>query len=290
MLFLSAIASLAFAGQLEITWLDVNQGDAQLIKFPDGETMLVDAGPTGKGREVVLPYLQSQGISHLDYVVNSHFHSDHFGGLDEVLAVIPATTCFDRGLDQVPSTTAYRQYEAAVKNCRKTATINQVLQVGEVTVTFTSVDGFISQPGNTFIKMEGLDENDRSVSFLLQYKNFRYWTGGDIGGGGIGSENAESRLAPALGHVDVLKVSHHGSASASNQDFVSSTHPLDVVVSCGDGNRYNHPAAASVVRWEVSGAKVYQTDDCYYKTSATVVADKAVKLVSGGLGFAIYTE
>jgi len=72
-------------------------GRRTVDSVPNGSTMLIDAGDDGKGNKVVVPYLQSLGIKHLDYTVVSHFHSDHMGGMDEVLKVIPATHCMDHG-------------------------------------------------------------------------------------------------------------------------------------------------------------------------------------------------
>lgn len=277
----------AVAAPLEIVWFDVGQGDAQLITFPDGKTMLVDSGPTSSGKDVLVPYLQANGVTHLDYVVSSHYHSDHIGALDEVLSVVPATSCFDRGTEDNPVTLAYFQYVKAVRDCRQTVDLRVPLTVGDVLIEFTSSDGAF---GNSQIPYASLEENDRSVSFKLTYGDFTYWTGGDLGGGQLGSEDIESKIVSRLGQVDVVKASHHGSNSASNPSFVLGTNPDAVVISCGDKNRYNHPAEPTVSKWELSGATLYQTDDCLFKTPSTLIADKRIRLVSDGITYQITTE
>jgi beta-lactamase superfamily II metal-dependent hydrolase len=102
-----------FAQQLEIHHIDVGQADATLIKSPTGVTMLIDAGNNGNGTGIILPYLSTLGITRLNYVLNSHFHADHLGGLDEVINGLGTSnidSVFDRGSDApLPTSAAYTE-------------------------------------------------------------------------------------------------------------------------------------------------------------------------------------
>lgn len=131
-LFISAVCTLffsffLFAQQLEIHHIDVGQADATLIKGPTGVTMLIDAGNDGNGTSIVLPYLSSQGITTLNYIVNSHYHADHLGGLDEVINSLGSAkigAIYDRGsAAPLPTTTAYNNYVAAANATGKRYTI-----------------------------------------------------------------------------------------------------------------------------------------------------------------------
>src|SRR5215510_5318841 len=116
--FLSPIAA-AQAPTLKIYFLDVGQGDSTLIVSPTGTSLLVDAGPEGEGTSTVVPFLLSQGVTTVNYALATHYHTDHIGGLDEVANAMPGPTlCYDRGLTNTPTTTAYTNYAAALSGVR----------------------------------------------------------------------------------------------------------------------------------------------------------------------------
>ncbi|MFH1214778.1 MAG: MBL fold metallo-hydrolase, partial [Candidatus Neomarinimicrobiota bacterium] len=132
----------------------VGQADATLIISPTGKTMLIDAGNAGNGTNIICPYLTSLGITKLNYVVCSHYHADHLGGLDEVinsLGVDNIDTVYDRGSDPIPdSTQGFKQYVAAANATgrRYTISLGQILDLGGgVTTKCVATDGEVINYG-----------------------------------------------------------------------------------------------------------------------------------------------
>lgn len=258
-LFLLACAFTGAAhatGTMTITCLDVGQGDATLIESPSGMTMLFDAGNNGKGNGVILPFLSSKGISSLDYLATSHYHSDHCGGMDEVFNGIPVNiAAYDRGWSY--TTLTYSSYASAVSSKRQTLTAGQVIDLGEgVTVTCVALNsnGVLSAPFDN-----GSDENEYDVCLLVEYGGFDFFVAGDLVGGGIGSEDIESGVASLAGDVDVYQVNHHASATSSNAYFLQTVQAEVSVISVGS-NSYGHPDQGVLDRLVSYGSYVYQTE------------------------------
>lgn len=262
-LFLLTTAFLP-AQQLQIHHLDVGQGDCTLILTPTGTSILIDAGNNGKGTGVVSPYLASLGITHIDFVIASHYHADHIGGLDEViegLGSVNIGTCVDRGTDPpLPGTAAYNDYAAAATAAgRATVGLGQVLDLGDgVTLTCLAVDGEVLDYGPVANASDS--ENDLSLAFILSWKRFQYFTGGDCGGESTYYADLETPLAPLVGDVDAFKIDHHGSAYSTNQVFVNALQPEVGVISVGDGNTYGHPVQAVLDRLATAGCLMYLTE------------------------------
>ncbi|MBU2501357.1 T9SS type A sorting domain-containing protein [bacterium] len=244
------------AGTLTITCLDVGQGDATLIESPSGMTLLFDGGDNGKGSGVVVPYLQARGITSLDYMAASHYHADHIGGLDEVYAGIPVTgAVLDRGYSY--TTLTYDSYANAVASQRQTWTSGQVIDLGEgVTVTCVALNGNGLEPAPF---TNSGKENEYDVCLLVQYGGFDFFVAGDLTGGGLSYDDIESSVAPLSGDVDVYRVSHHGSASSSNANFLQASQAEVAVISVGS-NSYGHPAQSVLDRLALYGSYVYQTE------------------------------
>ncbi|HPB09485.1 MAG TPA: MBL fold metallo-hydrolase [Candidatus Cloacimonadota bacterium] len=262
-LFLSLEILLPFA-QLQIQHLDVGQGDGTLIVTPSGLTILIDAGNNGKGTGVVLPYLNSLGITQLDFVIASHYHADHIGGLDEVingLGAVNVGIVYDRGTDApLPGTVTYTDYVAAAAAAgRVTISLGQVIDLGDgATLTCLAVDGDVLDFGH--VADSDSSENDLSIAFLLSWNRFQYFTGGDCGGETTYYADLETPLAPLVGDVDAFKINHHGSAYSTNQVFVDALQPEVGVISVGDGNSYGHPVQAVLNRLAAAGCAMYLTE------------------------------
>ena len=116
-----------FPQRVTIHHLDVAQGDATLIRTSNGKAILIDAGDTGKGEDVILPYLHNLGITSLDYLIASHYHSDHIGAIDEIvqgLSPDSIRTVLDRGsTPQLPTSKAFRQYWSAAQSTSRHQTV-----------------------------------------------------------------------------------------------------------------------------------------------------------------------
>src|SRR5262245_2913912 len=108
-----ALATAALGADLRIYVLDVGQGSSAVVVGPTGTRVLIDGGNSGDGSGIVVPYLQSQGILGLDYSIDTHWHTDHMGGMDEVFntpGFKPQVAAYDRGNSSIPSNTQVTQY------------------------------------------------------------------------------------------------------------------------------------------------------------------------------------
>ena len=235
--------SVPTASELEIYFIDTGQSDATLLISPSGQTFLFDAGDNGDGNGDVVPLLNSLGISHLDYVGASHYHSDHVGGLDEVWnAGITATVCYDRGNNNQPTTQSYNDYKNRYSSVRQTISPGQVISLGGgVTLTCIVVDGKLSNGNTVNTSSSSQLENSSSVGYRVDFGDFQMWMGGDLTGGGNGTTNVESSAAPLVGDVDVYQANHHGSRTSSNSTWISYLKPEFTVIPCGSSNPYGYP-------------------------------------------------
>lgn len=292
-LFLATVIS--FAQQLEIHHIDVGQGDATLIKSPTGITALIDAGNPGCGTSIVLPYLTSIGVTKLNYVLNSHFHSDHLGGLDEVITGLGAAnidSVYDRGNDApLPTTTEYTDFVTAANatSRRVKVLIGRVVDLGGgVTMKCVATDGQVINYG----KVNGASgsENDLSIGWVLTYHSFSYFTGGDLGGEVSSYADSETPLASQVKRVNAFKVNHHGSNYSTNQIFVDSLKAQAAFISVGNGNSYKHPVQAILTRLANAGCYIYQTElgnGGTIPAGKGVAANASVVLRTSGTGFQV---
>ncbi len=241
---------LAHAQQLEVHFIDVDQGDATLVIGPNGTTFLFDGGPNAEGYASVVPLLQSKGIGTLDYVGASHYHADHVGGLDEVWdAGIQCSTCFDRGNSNEPGTQSYDDYKNTYSSVRQTVNPGQVVQLGDgATLTCLVVEGDLMGGGSVNISSSAQWENSASIGWKLEYGDFDLFMGGDLTGGGNSTTDVESHVAPLCGDVDVLLVCHHGSRTSTNATFANTLAPEFAVISCGQANSYGFPKSDVIDR------------------------------------------
>lgn len=239
---------------LEIHVINVGQGDCFLLISPSGKKVLIDAGNTGKGVGFVLPYLRNLGITSVDYIVASHYHSDHIGGLDEVINGLGGNShivyaAFDRGGNY--NSGAFRDYIKAIGDKRKTISPDQTMNFGDdATMKCIASDGYIPT-GRAY---SGTDENTLSVVFILKFHSFDMYLGGDC------NIAIESSLAPFAGDVDIYKVSHHGSATSSTQQLLDCLKPEVSVITVGNGNAYGHPNSGTLSRLLNMNSYIYQTE------------------------------
>ncbi|MFC1799906.1 lamin tail domain-containing protein [Candidatus Eisenbacteria bacterium] len=271
-LALTTSASFAFtpSGLLEIHHINVLQGDCTLIIGPDGTTFLIDAGNTGKGNNEVVPYLQNKvGLlpaDGIDYMLATHNHADHLGGLDEVInaGYDVHDNAWDNGSDYTSGSVADYQAAAATTTAGSVTEIplGTVIQLGDgATATAVCVDGSVLGGGS--VPGAQSDENDRSVAMLIQYKDFDYLTAGDMGGGDddnacTGRETAQVNIETVLATslmpggganlltsdgVEILHVNHHGSESSMNSDYMNLLTPAVgvILVGAGQSSTWHHP-------------------------------------------------
>jgi len=226
----------------KIVILDVGQGDATLLIAPEGDTALIDTGPPQKGEEAILNTLKELGIEAIQTIFISHDHEDHVGSLEEILQN-------DLALESVLIN-------------KDNARVNSTITLGSVKITIKAANG---QVGNSIIPLSAReDENNLSLALLVQYKNFRYFTDGDLpGGGGIPpyqTIDLETPLSPLIGDVDIILVPHHGSHTSTNQNFLDTIKPEVAILSLGDENDFFHPHPSVIKRLKEAEIKIYQTE------------------------------
>jgi len=231
------------SGTLQVHYIDVGQGDSELIISPEGKVMMIDGGESGSG---ALAYLQARGITHIDLMVATHPHSDHIGGLVDILDALPVSEVVTNG---TPTTTAV--YEHFLDGIKKDKAVYKEAKRGD-TLTLGSLNFSVLNPTGP----GGPDLNDGSLVLRLVYRQVSFLFTGDAG------QPAEAEMLAA--HEDVsaqiLKVGHHGSSSASSPAFLAAVHPQVAVYSCGLGNSFGHPAAVTLADLADVGATVYGTD------------------------------
>ena len=232
-------------GQLEVCFIDCGQGDAILIKTPAGEYMLVDGGKSEEG-ENISDFLRSRGVKQLAVVVGTHPHSDHIGGLAEIIDSFPVEKVF---LPRVTHNTS--AFEALLKSIKgKNLKINTARQ--GVKIPLEGIQArFIAPVGESYD-----DLNNYSAVIRIEYGDSSFVLTGDA------EELAEKEMlfSGEKLKADVLKIGHHGSSSSTCPAFLKAVEPQYAVIMCGEDNDYGHPHRETLAALDAAGVKVYRTD------------------------------
>jgi len=261
-ILLLLLATLLFS-TLTVHYLDVGQGDSILIQTPYGETILIDAGDWNQG-SVVSRYLRDRGIEVLDYLIATHPHADHIGGLIEVIRTFEVEKVY---MPRVAHTTAtYRELLLAIQ--AKGLGIHSAKN--GVILPVKGLEAYFISPSHD--GYSGL--NNHSAVLCLEYDGITLLFMGDA------EEEVEHEILnnyPTLS-VDILKAGHHGSRTSSGESFISSISPKIAIIMCGEGNRYGHPHqptldtlaknGVQILRTDLNGTIVVQTDGETFSVSA----------------------
>jgi competence protein ComEC len=257
--------SLWDSGKVTITFLDVGQGDAIVIQS-GRRTTLIDAGGTytklvqgrtgqaerkwDAGRGVIVPFLQSKGINHLDFVVATHGDLDHIGGMTSVVKRIPVSGFLRNG--KKPTTAEEAELLKLVEE--RKIPVSSV----ERGWMWEDGDGVRWQVLNPSEGNRSLSDNDSSVVLLLEAFDFRILFTGDL------EKEGENELLhnslPKLQHIDVLKVGHHGSKSSTSTAWLDRLKPSVSILSVGLKNRYGHPQKETLQALERYHSRIFRTD------------------------------
>ncbi len=235
---------------LRLTFVDVGQGDSAFICTPEGETWLIDGGEDGQYQSGLLPYLEARGVEQLDYVVATHYHNDHIGGIFQLLKSGKIKTLILP--DYTPDSKAKNGLLKAAENAH-----TLVLDVSE---------GDILPSGNKDLKISVLhpedggfspdNENSNSLVLKLEYFGTTALLTGDI------EEDAEPLLTEKYDlEADILKLGHHGSATSTSDEFFKEVDPVYGIISAGQGNRYGHPHYEVLNRLRDDDVIIYRTDE-----------------------------
>ncbi|MBC3797800.1 MBL fold metallo-hydrolase [Acetobacterium tundrae] len=227
---------------LAVHFLDVGQGDSILL-IDNNDTMLIDGGNPENGGAII-NYLKSLGISQLDYVVATHNHADHAGGLADVVANLDVSNLY---VTNSEDTTASQKLIAAAK-------------AKNVPVSTPSPGTTLAFGGSTIDFLGPLsvheDVNNDSLVLKVTRGNHRFLFTGDMG-----QQAEQELLAQNINlEADVLKVGHHGSSTSTGYVFLRAVNPRYSVISCGANNDYGHPHEETLSRLNDVGSTIFRTD------------------------------
>jgi len=277
-------------GRLRLDLLDVGQGDAALLTFPNGATLLVDAGgraefragagevegepparferdARGIGEAVVSEYLWWRGRARVDYILATHAHADHMNGLNDIARNFKVRAAL-LGRADMDSAEAARLAQTLR---REHVPVELVGRGDRLKFGAATVD--VLWPPRAGEATQALSENDDSLVLRVRYGSRVFLLTGDI------ERQAEAALVSAGDELrsDVVKVAHHGSRTSSTESFVAAVRPSISVISVGLSSPYGHPDKSVVERWRASGAQVLQTGRSGTITISTDGADLKVE-------------
>lgn len=246
------------SNKLKMTFLDIGQGDATFIDFPDGQQMLVDCSIDGRILEAlgkVIPYYDRD----IDYLFITHPDSDHYGGCESVLERFDVKHIVYSGMvktgdDMWQSFLAAKEHEGAQYEEIKA---EDVWTIASTSLHFLYPDHVLAQNS----KIPGLETetntNNTSLVFRIDYGNNSVLMMGDA------ELELEDYLLETYSdqlNVDILKLGHHGSDSSTGQEFIEMVSPKDAIASCGLDNKFGHPSRRILKRLERASTTVWRTD------------------------------
>ena len=256
-------------GVMEVTAIDVGQGDSTLVISPEGKTLLVDGGgPFGPwrsefdyGEDVVSPYLWRRGITRLDAVALTHGHSDHMGGLPSVLANFRPGELW---LGPNPRTPALQDLLGQAQ--RQGMAIME--RRGNDTFGFGAIQVRVLSPPPEWQPTREPRNNDSMVLHFV-YGNTAFLLAGDA------ERKMEALLAEKEPRAGLLKVAHNGSASSTSSGLLAAVRPSFAVISVGARNPFRHPRGEVLQRLQASGIRTYRTDQqgavTFYLDGETII-------------------
>lgn len=245
--------------KLTVSFIDVGQGDSTLIEC-EGEAMLIDAG-TYSSHIQILDHLNKRKIKNLEYCVATHPHSDHIGGMSEII-------------------NAFNVETLVYPLCEENTYINSVLDVcDEKGVSYYNPEAFdtFTLGGATITVLSPQKDeiysnlNNYSLVLKLEYKDVSFLFTGDA------ESPVEAKLVYNLTDLktDVLKCGHHGSATSTSFEFLNAVNPAAAVISCGMDNDYGHPHPETLRSLAYRNIETYRTD-----LMSTIVAASDGKNIS----------
>ncbi|HXG64613.1 MAG TPA: MBL fold metallo-hydrolase [Blastocatellia bacterium] len=238
------------AGKLVVRFLDIGQGDAELIQLPGGETILIDSGDRGAP---TVNLLKQYGVNQIDLLIASHPHADHIGEMRDIMREFPVKEFWDAGFPY--TTTTYRDMLQEIKDRGipfKAPRRGDTRKVGDATLE-------VLHPGAQFISTDSDEANNASIVVRLTYGGKRFLFTGD-------AEEAAWRQMIETGkdklRADLLKAAHHGSSDGTTDYVLEAVRPSVVTISCKAGNDYHHPhpKVMDLLESRAGDIDLYRTD------------------------------
>ncbi len=265
-------------GELRIHFLDVGQGDCALVEFPDGRTMMIDGGD-GKAEhtKTILRYINALKIDTLDFLLLTHSDSDHCGGLAEIMEVKGAKTVYIPEIKDVNINREYAEFYASVAESDARIIYSErylrIFSEGEYpySLVFLSPYRAGNPGGSPYDKVNGGDYTENDLNDTSAVVWLDYFGTSTLFCGDATSRIEETLIRDAelnffedygvrLDSTEILKVSHHGSATGTGEEFVKYLGVETAIISCGKDNLYGHPSAEVCDGLAAAGSKVYRTD------------------------------
>lgn len=235
----------ALNGLMRVHFIDVGQADSTFIELGNGQTMLIDAGRSGDGSTIV-KYIRDLQYSSIDYVVATHPHDDHIGGMATVL------DSFEIGKMYMPkqehTISAFTNMLDVIED--KGIELHTAKSGVNITTNGITTIDILAPFADSYSNL-----NNCSAVVKLTYGETVMLFTGDA------EQVIETQLLDSDIDADVLKVGHHGAGSSSAQSFIKAVSPEVAVISCGEGNSYGHPHADTLAILNEVGADIYRTDE-----------------------------
>lgn len=227
---------------LKVHYLDVGQGDSIFIELPNNETMLIDAAESYQS-ENIINYLKKLNYQKIDYVIGTHPHTDHIGGLKDIINTFEIGKIY---MPKVVSTTkTYESLLMAIKD--KNLKINTAKAGTSIIDTDTLKVNILAPNSETYTEL-----NNYSVVTKITYGTTKFLFMGDA------EKLSENEIKEDV-TADVIKIGHHGSNTSSSKDFIKKVNAKYGIISVGLNNKYNLPKEETITNWENSGTKIYLT-------------------------------
>ncbi len=228
---------------MQVSFFDVGQGDCELIVLPDGKTILIDAGESKSANDII-SFLEEKGVSRLDYVIATHPHADHIGGMQKVIEA------FDVGEIYMPKVEHdTKTYENLLLTIQEKGLRIHTAKEGVSLIDEGGVSAQFVAPCSDSYK----DLNNYSAVLRLTYGDVSFLFMGDA------EQESEDQITADVS-ADIIKLGHHGSSTSSSQAFLEAVSPSAAIISCGKDNSYGHPHEETLQTLDRLGVESYRTD------------------------------
>lgn len=230
-----------------VHFLDVGQGDSEFIELPEGKCMLIDASTAEYGDDIVST-VQDLGYDKIDYLVATHPHADHIGGMAQVIESLDIGEIY---MPKAVSTT--KTFENLLETISRKNLQITTATAGKEICTYSDVTAKFLAPVS-----DSYDEtNDYSAVVKITYGDNSFLFMGDAE-----KLSEDEMLANDIYSLeaDVLKIGHHGSSSSTGTEFLQAVNPQYAVISCGEGNSYGHPHKETLDLLESFEVMIFRTD------------------------------
>ncbi|MCF6465892.1 ComEC/Rec2 family competence protein [Clostridium sp. Cult2] len=236
-----------YKDKLIVHFIDVGQGDSTFIQFPNGETSLIDGGSRQYGERVV-NYIKDLGIEKIDYLIGTHPHEDHIGGLPEVVRN------FKIGKVYMPNRTANtRIFEELLLEVDSQDLKIHLAKAKDYIIDDEQLKYYILAPNRD----DYSETNDFSIVTKIEYMKNSFIIAGDA------EESSELDMIKNSTNLksDVLRIAHHGGRTSSNEKFLEKVNPKYSIISVGSDNSYGHPHRETLNRLKEIDTYIMRTDE-----------------------------